>query len=199
MGVLERWAGPMAVIGGALIAVIVSILSFMPAAAGSPAAWPALFLGIALLGAAVPGLDRRARGSTGRLGRSAAWLSGAGAAATVAVVLYFLANGQILAVQQALPEGPIGVLAMGASLAWLAGNLGFAVAILRSNVLPRPGAWLVLAGALIPIALAPFTSGASADTVSQLGTAAFLLLPVGWVILGVQAIGQRSPSPWAEA
>lgn len=33
MGVLARWAGPMAVIGGALIAVIVSIPAFVPATA----------------------------------------------------------------------------------------------------------------------------------------------------------------------
>ena len=190
MGALERWAGSMAVIGGVLIAVIVSILSFVPAEAGNPVLWPGMFVGIALLGAAVPGLNRSAGGSTGRLGRAAAWLSGTGAAVTVVMVLYFLASGQILAVQQALPEGPIGVVAMGASLAWLAGNLGFAVAVLRSRALPRPGAWLVLAGAFVPIALAPFTTDPSAGPAAQIGAAAFLLLPVGWVVLGVQAIGR---------
>lgn len=184
MDVLARWAAVLAISGGALIAIIASLLVLQPAAAGGMAAWYAMFFGIAALGAAVPGMYRRTGQRTGRLGLVAASLSGLGAVLTIGMVAYFAATNQIVAVQQALPEGPIGAVAMGASLAWLTGNLGFAVAIARTRALPRLGAWLVLLGAAMPIALAPLATDASSP-LAAVGAAAFLLLPLGWIVLGV--------------
>lgn len=192
MDALGRSAGLLAVIGGVLVAVIVSMLSFQPDSAGTSVTWYGLFAGIVLLGLAVAGLYRRTRASVGRLGRASAWLSGIGAVATIAMVLYFVGTGQILAIQQALPDGPVGMVAMGASLAWLAGNLGFAVAIVRTRALPRLGAWLVLAGAAVPIGLVPFTTDGAASPLATVGAVAFLLMPLGWIVLGLAAT--RSPS-----
>lgn len=185
MVVLERLAGPLAVAGGASITVIVATLAIQPAASLATPAWYALLVGIGLLGAAVPGMYRRTGRATGRLGLASAWLSGVGAIGTVGAVAYFVGTGQIAAAQQALPDGPAGAVAMGASFAWLAGNLGFAVAVARTRALPRAGALMVLAGALLPLALAPVTSNAASSALAQLGTAAFLLLPAGWIVLGI--------------
>lgn len=183
MHALERWAGVLAMIGGSVVTLIVAMLSLQPGSAGGSATWVGLVAGICFLGAAVAGMYRRTRSAMGRLGLVSAWISGAGAAATVAAVVYFLVTGQILSVQQALPEGPVGILVMASSLAWLAGNLGFAVAVVRARSLPRLGAWLVLAGAIAPIALSPFTMDA-AGLLAQLASIAFLLMPVGWIVLG---------------
>lgn len=188
MDALGRWAGFMAMTGGALLAAILIILVLSPT---SPAFY-GLFPGIVLLGAAVPGLYWRTRPATGRLGLSAAWLSGLGAIATVVVAVYFIATNQISAAQQSLPEGPTTFIGIAASVAWLIGNLGFALAMIRSRIMPSLGAWLVLAGAFVPVALAPFAGEDSTTPLSQGLTLVFGLFPVGWILLGYSASRRTS-------
>ena len=191
MNVLERWAGLLAMVGGTSVALFATSLSFQPDPGESPVIWAGLFAGIALLGVAVVGLYRRTRSAVGRLGRASAWLSGLGALGMIAMVLYLFGTGQMVTIQEALPEGPAGALVMASSLAWLAGNLGFAAAIVRARALPRPGAWLVLAGAVVPVALTPLTASGASSPLDQVATVAFLLLPLGWIVLGLSAA--RSP------
>ena len=183
MDALGRWAGFLAMAGGALLTIILIIVALSP----TSIAWYGLFLGIVLLGAALPGLYWRTRPAAGRFGLAAAWLSGLGAVAIVMVAAYLVGTNQVSAAQQDLPEGPVGFVAIAASVAWLFGNLGFAVALIRSRALPRLGAWLVLAGAFVPIAMAPFVGDGSPPALTQAVTLVFGLVPVGWILLGYQA------------
>ncbi len=189
MDALGRWAGLLAMTGGALLVAILIILVLSPT---SPAFY-GIFPGIVLLGAAVPGLYWRTRPATGRFGLVAAWLSGLGAIATVAVAVYFIATNQISAAQQDLPEGPAMFIGIGASVAWLIGNLGFALVLIRSRALPPLGAWLVLAGAFVPVAMAPFVGEDSSSAAVQAMMLVFGLVPVGWILLGYAASRRTSP------
>lgn len=180
MDALARWAGFMAMAGGGLVSVILIIGTLSPASA----AWYGLFPGIVLLGAAVPGLYWRTRPATGGLGLGAAWLSGLGSIAIVAVAAYLIGTDQVSAAQQNLPEGPATFVAMAASFAWLIGNLGFAVALIRARVLPTLGARLVLAGAFLAVAMATFVGEDSPAALMQAATLLFGLVPVGWILLG---------------
>lgn len=189
MDALGRWSGFLAMAGGVLLTVILVIVVISPT---SPAFY-GIFPGIVLLGAAVPGLYWRSRPATGRFGLVAAWLSGLGAIATVAVAVYFIATNQISAAQQNLPEGPAMFIGIGASVAWLIGNLGFALVLIRSRVLPPLGAWLVLAGAIVPVPMALFAGEDPSAAATQVLTAAFGLVPVGWILLGYAASRRTSP------
>lgn len=183
MDLLGRWAGALAMAGGALVTVVLLMTAFSP----TTPAWYGLFLGVVLLGFAVPGLYWRTKAATGRLGFATAWLSGLGAVAVAVAAVYLVATGQVSASQQNLPDGPIRFLAIAAGVAWLVGNLGFAVALIRSRELPMLGAWLVLAGAFIPIAMAPLAGDDSPPAVAQALTLLFGLLPIGWFLLGYSA------------
>ncbi len=183
MDALGRWAGFLAMAGGALLVAILIILVLSPT---SPAFY-GLFPGIVLLGAAVPGLYWRTRPATGRFGLLAAWLSGLGAIATVVAAVYLVATNQVSAAQQNLPDGPAMFLGIAASSAWLIGNLGFALVLIRSRVLPPLGAWLVIAGAFVPLALAPLAGADPSVAATQVLTAIFGLVPVGWILLGYTA------------
>lgn len=189
MDALGRWAGLLAMTGGALLVAILIILVLSPT---SPAFY-GIFPGIVLLGAAVPGLYWRTRPATGRLGLAAAWLSGLGAIATVVVAASFIATNQISAAQQDLPEGPAMFIGIGASVAWLIGNLGFALVLIRSRALPPLGAWLVLAGAFVSVAMAPFVGEDSSSAAVQAMMLVFGLVPVGWILLGYAASRRTSP------
>jgi hypothetical protein len=150
-------------------------------------AWYGLFIGIVLLGAAVPGLYWRTRPATGRLGLASALFSGLGALAIAGVAAYLIGTGRISAEQQNLPEGPPTLVGIGASIVWLVGNLGFAVALIRRRALPPRGAWLILAGAFVPVVLTPFVGEDSPAVLTQGLTLVFGLVPVGWILLGYAA------------
>ena len=189
MDALGRWAGILAMAGGALLSVILIIVAFSPEAT----AWYGLFVGIVLLGAAVPGLYWRTRAATGRFGLAAAWLSGVGAIAIVLVAAYLIGSGQVDPAQQDLPEGPATFVGMAASIAWLLGNLGFALALIRSHAPPPLGAWLVLAGAFVPLAMTPFVGDDSPAALTQALTLLFGFVPVGWMLLGYAAWRRTGP------
>ncbi|MBF8289469.1 MAG: hypothetical protein HW391_437 [Chloroflexi bacterium] len=183
MSVLARWAGVLAIAGGTILSVILIIVAFSP----TSNVWYGLFLGVVLLGAAPPGLYWRTRPATGRTGLAAAWLSGLGALGTVAVAAYFIGTGELGPAQQNLPEGPATVVGMAASIAWLIGNLGFALALLRARALPPLGARLVLAGAFLAVAMTPFVGDDSPPALMHAATLVFGLVPVGWIVLGYSA------------
>jgi len=180
MNVLGRWAGVLAMAGGGLITVVLVIGALAP----TSTVWYGLFLGIVLLGAAVPALHWRMRPATGRLGLAAAWLSGLGSVVIVALAAYLIGTGQVGPSQQDLPDGPLTLVGMAASFAWLLGNLGFALALIRSRALPSLGAWLVLAGAFVASAVAPFVGEDSPAALTQAATLVFGLVPLGWILVG---------------
>ena len=181
MDLLERWAGYLAIAGGALTAVLVGVVAYDP----NTSAWSAFFLVILLLGAAVPGMERRTRTATGRLGRVSAWLSTAGALGLLAVFVYAAATGQM-----SFEEGAGGLAPLWAvtAVAWFLGNIGFGLAVARAGVPSRIGGWLVVIGAVagaglgvIPNAMPP-----------QALTLVFGLFGIGWIVTGYAVV--RGPS-----
>ncbi len=193
MRLLTRWSALLAVLGGGLLAATIGVLTVDPMST----AWYGMFGGIVLLGFAAPGMHARAGGVTGRLGAVAAWLAGLGALLILAVAGYLIATGKVGADQQALPKGPEGVIAMTASVAWLVGNIGFAFAVIRSRVLAPVGAWLIITGAALPLAMAPLAGDGASALTTQVLTLLFGLVPVGWIVLGSSVVRDHWPAPAA--
>ncbi|MBI2762283.1 MAG: hypothetical protein HYX54_00780 [Chloroflexi bacterium] len=179
MDMLNRWAGYLAIAGGALTAIVIGVVVYDP----NTGAWTAFFLVVALLGAAVFGFERRTRTATGQLGRAAAWLSTIGAVAILAVFAYAAATNKVNfdATATSDPLTPFWIVT---AIAWFLGNIGFAVAIIRAGALSVIGGWLVLAGAvagLVASALPP-------DNLPSAVMALFGLFGIGWVVVGYAGI-----------
>ncbi len=188
MDTLARWAAYLAMAGGALFTLTLVIVAFSPT---SPAGY-GFFVAIVLLGAALPGLYWRTKPATGRLGWASAWLSGLGTVAIVLVAILGIATGELSKMlEQNPPMTPVLAAGLAASSAWLIGNLGFAVALIRARTLPRLGAWLVLAGAFVAVATTPLY-GVTDSTITLVTTLLFVLFPVGWFVLGYAAWRQPS-------
>ena len=182
---LARWAGYLALAGGALLLVLVVIVAFDPA---SPAWW-AFFAVVVLLGAAALGLWQHVRAATGQLGMWAAWLSAIGAVGLLVVFAYAVATNQMnydpAAVEAAdgssYPLAPLWMVTAGA---WFVGNLGFAVALIRARLFSPIGGWLVAAGALVGLAVTAVL-GANVPPAAML---LFALFGVGWMVIGYGAL-----------
>ena len=187
METLARWAAYLAMAGGALFTIILIITAVSPT---SPV-WYGFFVGIVLLGAAVAGLYWQTRPATGRLGWASAWLSGLGAVVLVPVAAYGIATGEFSTTQQNPPLTPVLAIGIAASTAWLIGNLGFAVALIRARTPWRLGAWLVLAGAGVAVATTPLY-GVTDPTITLVTTLLFGLMPIGWIVVGYAAWRQTS-------
>lgn len=175
MDALARWAGYLAIAGGALTAILVGVVAYDP----NTGAWLAFFLVVALLGAAVFGFEKRTRSATGRLGRASAWLSAVGAVALLAVFVYAAATDR-LTFEASATSDPLAPLWIVTAVAWFLGNIGFAVAIIRAQVLSVTGGWLVLAGAVVGL-------GVSAVPEENLPSAVMLLFGlfgIGWIVVG---------------
>jgi len=189
METLARWAAYLAMAGGAIFAATLIVVVISPT---SPA-WFGEFAGIVLLGAAVPGLYWRTRPATGRLGWATAWLSGLGTVTIGLVGILGIANGEFLTMQAQNPAmTPLLALGIAAFMALVVGNLGFAVALIRTRTLSRLGAWLILAGAVVAVATS-FLYGVTVDpTLTAVITLLFGLMPVGWIVVGYAAWRQAS-------
>src|SRR3990170_908341 len=164
MKTLARWAAYLAIAGGAVM-VVMLVLVVITNPATSPA-WNLFWVVVALLGAGVLGLYERTRSTVGQLGQVSAWVSAFGGLGLL------LDSGQT----GADPLWPFWMVTFGA---WLVGNVGFAVALIRGRSLSSLGAWLVLAGAVIGLA-ASFFGGANPPAALILG---FVLFGIGWVVL----------------
>ena len=179
METLARWAGYLAIAGGALVAVLVVITTVDP----NSSAWFAFFAVVALLGAAVLGFQERAKAATGQLGRASAWLSALGALALLAVFAFAVATDR-LSFEEDASSDPLAPFWLVTALAWFIGNIGFAVALIRARVLSPIGAWLVLAGAIVGLAV-------TAVLGENLPPALYLLFGlfgIGWVVIGYAAV-----------
>jgi len=175
MEMLARWAGYLAIAGGAIAAILVGIVAYDP----DTGAWFAFFLVVALLGAAVLGLEQRTRAATGQLGRASAWLSALGAVALLAVFVYAAATNQMNtgASQASDPLAPYWTVT---AIAWFLGNIGFAVAIIRGRALSVVGGWLVLAGALVGLAV----TAVLGENLPPAVLLVFGLFGIGWILVG---------------
>lgn len=186
METLARWAGYLAIAGGAIAAILVGIVAFDP----NTGAWFAFFLVVALLGAAVLGFEKRTRTATGQLGRASAWLSAVGAVALLAVFVYAVATNQ-MSTSASQASDPLAPYWMVTAIAWFLGNIGFAVAIIRSRALSVIGGWLVLAGALVGLAV----TAVLGEDVPPAVMLVFGLFGIGWILVGYA--GTRASARWA--
>ena len=179
MGMLARWAGYLAIAGGAVMTVMLVTVTF----GGDPdtPVWNLFFLVVALLGAGVLGLYQRTKSAVGQLGRVSAWLSALGALGLLLVGAYAIATNQYST--SATSNDPLLPLWIVTSLAWLLGGLAFAVALIRARAVSVPGAWLVLVGAVAGV-VAGFAGGENPPPALFL---VFVLFGVGWMLLGYAA------------
>ena len=177
MDTLARWAGYLTIAGGALMALILVVLTVSP---DSPVTY-AFIAVIPLLGAGVLGLYQRTGSAVGQLGRGSAWLTALGLTGMLVVAVYGLATNQFSTDPNA-PD-PLEPLFIVTSFAWLGGSTVFAAALVRARALSLPGAWLVLAGAAGGL-LVSILGGQNPPPWTYL---VFAWYGVGWVVLGYAA------------
>jgi hypothetical protein len=78
-------------------------------------------------------------------------------------------------------------------LAIIAGSILFAVATYRTAALPRSGALLLGIGSAV--ALVSFVGSSTiGESVAPIFVAGFLAFPIGWIVLGLQAIRLDRPA-----
>lgn len=68
--------------------------------------------------------------------------------------------------------------------AWFAGNIVFALTLIRARSLSRVGAWLVVAGAVIGLAGSLLGGGNPPPALLLL----FVVFGIGWIAVGYSAI-----------
>ena len=182
MDALARWAGWLAVAGGALLAVML-VLVVITNPATSPA-WNLFWVVVALLGAGVLGLAERARSAVGQLGQVSAWISAFGGLGLLLVAAYAIATNQLSSGQTG-PDRlwPFWIVTFGS---WLGGSVGFAVALIRARSLSVLCAWLVVVGAVVGVAVSVFGGDSTALVL------VFALFGVGWIVLGHAVTRQAS-------
>jgi hypothetical protein len=177
MSTLARYAGPLALLGGAVWVIATVALMAIP----SSFAWLGLIVAMVLMGGAALGLQAQVGARTGRIGRWAAVATAAGSVAILALVLIALATsgGDITT-----PPPPVVIaLSFVAFLLWLVGSIVFALILLRAKAISTIAGWLiVLGGAVGTVAL--FASGQSP---SPLFFVPLGLYGVGWMLVGFAA------------
>src|SRR3989304_5804411 len=99
MDTLARWAGYLAIAGGAVMVVMLFLVVFTNPVT-SPA-WNLFWVVVALLGAGVLGLYERTRSTVGQLGQVSAWVSAFGGLGLLLVGVYAVAT-------HPLDHGPTG-------------------------------------------------------------------------------------------
>jgi hypothetical protein len=116
----------------------------------------------------------------GRLGRASAWVAGLGGILVVLVGGYAIATDQFVVGAGVADSDPLAVPFMLTSMAWMVGSLGFALALVRTRMIPPVGGWLVLAGTVLAIGL-----GTLLGTIApQLSPLSAVLFGVGWAVVG---------------
>lgn len=187
METLARWAAYLAIAGGALATLLVVIVAYDPA---TPA-WSAFFIVVALLGAAVLGLEERTKAATGQLGRWSGWLSALGALGILVIFAYAAATNQLAngsGSSSGAAADPLAPLWTLTAVAWFIGTMGYSVAIIRAKALSPIGGWLVLAGTLAGVAV----SVALGENLPSVVLLLFGLFGVGWIVVGFSALRQPS-------
>lgn len=168
---------PLLLAGGG--AVMVALLLAMTIDPESPAIY-GFFVVAPAIGVGVLGAHVAAGENAGRLGRVSAWLAGIGGILVVIVGSYAIATGQFVVGAGVGDDDPLAIPFMLTSSAWMVGSLGFALALVRSRMIPPLGGWLVLAGTVLAIGLGTLL-GVIAPELSPLSA---VLFGVGWCVVG---------------
>lgn len=183
MGALARSSSVLQLSGGILMAVLLLIMTTVPAA---PAIY-GFFVVAPLIGLGALGAMLVAPASAGRLGRVSGWAAAAGGTAVVVVGIFAIATGQFSASAGLGDDDPLAIPFMVTSMSWMIGSLGVAVAMVRRHAIPARGAWLVLVGTVSAITLGTVL-GLLAPQLSPLSALPFAL---GWMVVGWD--GRRAP------
>jgi hypothetical protein len=176
MGTLARFAGPLALLGGALWITAGLIQAAVPTAPS----WIGLFASVLLVGGAALGLQQQVGERSGRLGRWGAAATGVGAVALIACVLIVIATGQV---NSSTPAGILVLLAGLSFLLWFVGGLMFAVCLMRAKAISPIAGWLVVVGAVI----IPVLVIAIPQNPPPIVYVPLVLYGVGWMLVGYEA------------
>ena len=176
MSLFARMSPFLLVGGGALMVALLLAMTIdleSPAIYGFFVVAPAI--GVGVLGALVV-----VGNGAGRLGRVSAWVAGLGGILLVIVGGYAIATNQFVVGAGVGGDDPLAVPFALTSMAWMVGSLGFALALVRSRMIPPLGGWLVLAGTVLAMGLGTLL-GSIAPQLSPLSA---LLFGVGWAVVG---------------
>jgi len=174
MGTLARFAGPLALFGGA-VWVIANLIQM---AAPLSYAWIGLFASVPLIGGAALGLQRQLGARTGMLGRWGAAATGVGSVALLAFLLFAVAAGYV-----ATPPPPILlVLSWLSLLLWVVGSVVFAVGLMRAKAISPIAGWLIVLGAVV----SPVSVIAGGQNPPSFVYLPLVLYGVGWVLVGYE-------------
>ena len=178
MSTLARFAGPLALLAGAVWVIAIVGLVTIPSAY----IWIGLIAVMVLIGGAALGLRRQVGARTGRLGRWGAAATAVGSVATLAAVLIALATS---GGNMTTPPPPV-VLALSlvGFLLFLVGSIVFALSLIRAKAISA------IAGGLIVLGAALGTVGifAAGQNPSPYFFLPFGLYGVGWMLVGYAAL-----------
>lgn len=165
----------------ALLLIAMSVAPSVPAVYGFLLVAPAVGLGAL-------GLVQSGGSGVGRLGRVSGWITAIGAIAVLAVALYAIATDQFAST---LGEAdPLAMAFATASMAWMIGGVGVALAMWRARSVSTRGAWLILAGTVSAIVL-----GTLLDPIAPaLSPLSALPFAIGWLLVGWGARGNAPRS-----
>ena len=182
MGTLARFAGPLALLGGA-VWIIANLIQM---AAPLSYAWIGLFASGLLLGGAALGLRQQFGARTGMLGRWGGLATAAGSFGIVAAVVLSIATGQIDAGPTASPI--LQALILLSLLLFFAGSVVFAVGLMRAKAISPIAGWLIVLGAVvIPVLVIAVPQNPPPIVYLPLA-----IYGIGWVLVGYES---RRPAP----
>ena len=177
MSTLARFAGPLALIAGAVWVMAILLLVVAP----QSYVWLALIAAMILIGAAALGIQHQAGARTGRLGRWGAVATAAGSVGILVSLAFALATAPLTSTT---PPPPLVVAVSFASFfLWLIGGIGFALGLIRGHAMSAIAGWLIILGSAFGTALL---------AVGGQNPQPWLFLPmalngVGWLLLGAEA------------
>ncbi len=177
MATLARFAGPLALLGGAVWVMA----NLIQAVAPLSYAWIGLFVSAPLIGAAAIGFQRQLAARIGMLGRWGARATAAGAVGLLAFMLFVIATGQVDSTTA--PSQIFQVLVLLSVLLFFVGSVVFALGLLRGNAISPVAGWLIVLGALIiPVLVIAVPQNPSAIVYLPLVT-----YGIGWALVGYEA------------
>ena len=180
MTTLNRYAGQLTVVGGAMFAATNIIQIIVPSAP----AYFGLFASIPVLGLAVLGLRGRFGDRTGRTGRWAATASALGGIGTPVLLLLIIGASAIANPTGQGDRSPLAELPFVAFLAWYLGSIIFALALIRARAVQPLASWLIVVGGLLGIGA--FVMGGQ-NPEPLFGTP-LVAYGAGWVLVGWTAL-----------
>jgi hypothetical protein len=182
MGALARFAGPLALCGGA-VWVIANLIQLV---APLSYAWIGLFASGLLIGGAALGLRRQFGQRTGMLGRWGGLATAGGSVGVVTAILLLIATGQISTGTTASPI--LQALVLLSLLLFFAGSLVFALGLMRAKAISPIAGWLVVLGAVvIPVLVIAVPQNPPPIVYLPLA-----IYGIGWVLVGYES---RRPAP----